>query len=233
MEKKFYFQQLFEKESSTYTYLLADSDSKEAIIIDPVNLTLERDLRLIDELGLNLKYVLETHVHADHITSASRLREKLGAKIVVGKGSEVKKADILLEDGEKLNFGRFEVKALSTPGHTNGCSTYVVNDMLFTGDALLIRSVGRTDFQQGSSQKLYESIKKLYQFPDDTIIFPSHNYSGLSKSSIGEEKKYNAFAREEVSKEEFSDMMKRRNLPLPQKIKESVPANMNCGEEMI
>lgn len=228
--EKLYFQQLFEKESSTYTYLVADKRTKEAVLIDPVNIKLDRDLKLLEELGFNLKYVVETHVHADHITSASKLREKLGAKIVLGKLSQVDKADILLGENEKIKFGDFEIEAILTPGHTSGCTTFKLNNMLFTGDTLLVRSVGRTDFQQGDPELLYESIQKLYKLSDDTIVYPGHNYEGITKTSIEEEKKFNKFAKASLTKEEFVKLMNKRELPLPKKIKESVPANMVCGD---
>lgn len=229
MENNLYVHQLFEEESSTYTYLLADKESKEAIIIDSVQETYERDLKLLEELGFTLKYIIETHVHADHITAAAKLHEKTGAKIVLGKSSGVESADILLVEGEELHFGSMTIKALLTPGHTNGCTSYSIANILFTGDTLLVRSVGRTDFQQGDSATLYDSVQKLFSYPDDTVVYPGHNYAGISQSSIGEEKTYNKFVREELPKEESINLMEKRELSLPKKIEESVPANMMCG----
>lgn len=230
MKANLYFQQLFEKESSTYTYLLADKNSKDAIIIDPVIETLNRDIKLIEELGFKLKFILETHVHADHITSAAKLREKFSAKVVLGINSKAKRADMLLDNSKELGFGDFKLKVISTPGHTSGCVTYEVENMLFTGDVLLIRSVGRTDFQQGDSKQLYRSVMKLFKYSEDTLVYPAHNYNGLSSSTIGEEKKFNTFVKESLSEEESVKLMDDRELSLPKKIKESVPANLNCGE---
>lgn len=231
--KNLMLRQLFEKESSTYTYLLADKNTKEAIIIDPVRETMQRDLKLVEELGLKLLYILDTHIHADHITSSYHLSDITSARIVLGKNTSLDKADILLDEDEVLKFGDFEIKAILTPGHTNGCTTYNISNMLFTGDTLLIRSVGRTDFQQGDGAKLYDSIMKLYAFDDETIIYPGHNYDGILSSTIGEEKKFNNFIKSNTSKEEFVNAMNKRELPLPKKIDIAVPSNMILGEKVI
>lgn len=224
------FRQLFEKESSTYSYLLADKKSKEALIIDPVKETFERDLKLINELSLNLKYILDTHVHADHITSSWLLKEKTGARICLGENSGVENADLLLKDSEEISFGCFTVKSILTPGHTNGCTSFSILDMLFTGDTLLIRGNGRTDFQQGSSETLFDSItKKLFSFPNETIVYPGHDYNGLTSSSIGEEKALNPRIGSNKTLQEFSQIMKELGLAHPKKIKEAVPANLKCG----
>lgn len=226
------FRQLFEHESSTFTYILADKKTKEAVIIDPVIETLNRDLNLIQELELNLKYIIDTHVHADHVTSAGRIREKTNAKSIAGKDSQVECIDIPLEDGGEVQFGEFTIKAISTPGHTNGCTSFLIDDMVFTGDALLIRGNGRTDFQEGSAEVLYDSItKRLYSLPDTTRVFPAHNYEGIHESTIGEEKQFNHRIAVGRSKEEFVKIMNNLNLPKPQKIDISVPANKNCGIE--
>lgn len=152
------FRQLFDEKTWTYTYILADSDTHEAIIIDPVRDQVERDMRLITELGLTLRYILDTHIHADHITGSGLLREKTGAQIVMWMGASIAQPDILLTDGEVLHLWNMEIQALATPGHTDGCTSYCVENMVFTGDALLIRKTGRTDFQWGSPEKLYHSI---------------------------------------------------------------------------
>ena len=224
------FRQLFDQETSTYTYLLADPETKEAVLIDSVLEQVDRDLKLIQEMGLNLKYLLDTHVHADHITGAGKLRELTGAKTVLGADSGVDCADIGLKDGEKLKFGSFSIRAIATPGHTNGCTSYLVDDMVFTGDALLIRGNGRTDFQQGSAEKLFHSIsQKLYKLPPETRVYPGHDYKGLSCSSIEEEMKHNARIPQGQSLEKFVDIMKNLNLANPKKIDVSVPANLTCG----
>jgi glyoxylase-like metal-dependent hydrolase (beta-lactamase superfamily II) len=224
------FQQLFEVESSTYTYLLADQASGEAVSIDPVLETVERDLNLLKELGLTLKYTLETHVHADHITGAAKIREKTRAKTVLSAEANVDCADILLHDGDILQFGGQTLKALSTQGHTDSCMSYYISGMVFTGDSLMIRAAGRTDFQQGSSAKLYESItKKLYALPDETIVYPGHDYKGMTSSTIGAEKKNNPRIGLDKSEADFIKIMSELNLAMPKKLHEAVPANLKCG----
>lgn len=228
--KKLIFRQLFEKESSTYSYLLADENTKEALIIDPVKECIDRDLALIEELNLKLKYILDTHVHADHITSSWTLKEKTGAMIALGERTGVQNADILLKDSEELSLGSFTIKAILTPGHTNGCTSFSIEDMLFTGDALLIRGNGRTDFQEGSPEVLFNSItEKLFSFPGETLIFPGHDYKGLTSSTIDEEKKYNPRIGGGKTLEEFSQIMSKLSLANPKKIDIAVPANLKCG----
>lgn len=232
MKKNLVFNQLFEPESSTYTYLLADKNSKEAVIIDPVIETIDRDVKLINEMGLKLKYVLDTHVHADHITAASELRNKLGAKTCVSEDANVSCVDINLGDGQDLKFGEFTIKTIATPGHTDSCMSYYVEDMgaVFTGDALLIRGTGRTDFQQGSSKKLYNSItQKLFKLPDETKVYPGHDYRGQTVSSIELEKQYNPRVGSGKSEEDFVKIMNELKLANPKKIHEAVPANLLCG----
>ncbi len=228
------FRPLFEKESSTYTYLLVDSDTKEAIIIDAVAETQQRDIGLIEELGLDLKYIIETHVHADHITSSCPLKQKFtNAKIVLGEASLVACADILIKDGESLKFGDYRVKAMSTPGHTDGCMSYVVGDKVFTGDALLIRSCGRCDFQGGSAEKLFDSISRLFTLPDETCVYPAHDYGGRTVSSIWEEKAFNEMIGGGVDKTEFVRRVNAMELSLPAKIHVAVPANQICGSKIV
>lgn len=224
------FQQLFEPMTSTYTYLLADARTREAILIDPVKEMLDRDLRLIQELDLKLRYVLDTHLHADHITASGPICDKIGAKVAIGAEAKVKGADRSLEDGDILTFGQLKLAALATPGHTHSCMCFHVHDRVFTGDTLLIRGNGRTDFQQGSPERLYQSIhEKLFQLPDETLVFPGHDYCGFTSSTIGAEKKWNKRIGGGRSLAEFVNIMKDLKLEPPKKIDEAVPANQNCG----
>ncbi|EOX93132.1 PREDICTED: persulfide dioxygenase ETHE1 homolog, mitochondrial isoform X1 [Theobroma cacao] len=230
------FRQLFEKESSTYTYLLADVSHprKPAVLIDPVDKTVERDLHLVKELGLKLIYAMNTHVHADHVTGTGLLKTKVpGMKSIISKASN-SKADILVEAGDKIYFGDLFLEVRATPGHTLGCVTYVTGSdqpqprMAFTGDALLIRGCGRTDFQGGSSRQLYESVhSQIFTLPEDTLVYPAHDYKGFTVSTVGEEKLYNPrLTRDE---ETFEKIMENLNLPYPKMIDVAVPANMVCG----
>src|SRR5678815_577099 len=183
------FRQLFDPTSSTYTYLLASRKSKEAILIDPVFEQVRRDSALIDELGLKLTHTLETHVHADHITGAWLLKQRFGSKIALGAEAGAECADALLHQGDKVRFGEHYVEARATPGHTAGCMSYVLDDesMAFTGDALLIRGSGRTDFQQGDPGTLYHSVHdQIFSLPDTCQIYPAHDYKGATMSTVRE-----------------------------------------------
>ena len=224
------FHQLFEPESSTYTYIIADRQTKEAAIIDPVLETVDRDLKLIDELGLKLVYVLDTHIHADHITGAGEIRRRTEAKTAVSRRANVDCVDIALEDGQELTLGDKKIKVIATPGHTDTCLTFGFEGMIFTGDALLIRGCGRTDFQQGSADDLYDSVhEKLFQLPDDTIVYPGHDYRGLTSTTIGLEKAHNPRLGIKNSREDFKKIMSELKLANPKKIHEAVPANLACG----
>ncbi|XP_029695060.1 persulfide dioxygenase ETHE1, mitochondrial isoform X1 [Takifugu rubripes] len=228
--KGLFFRQLFESESSTYTYLLADVETREAVLIDPVLETIDRDLKLIHELGLHLNVAVNTHCHADHITSTGLMKTKLvGLKSAISKFSGAT-ADILLSENDKITFGKHFLTVLETPGHTDGCVSLVVDDrsMVFTGDALLIRGCGRTDFQQGSPEKLFGSIhQKIFTLPDECLVYPAHDYIGQLMSTVGEERKFNP--RLTKSLDEFVNIMNNLNLPKPKKIDISVPANLVCG----
>ncbi|MCW8899589.1 MAG: MBL fold metallo-hydrolase [Gammaproteobacteria bacterium] len=225
-----FIRQLFDRESSTYTYIVADEKTSEAAIIDPVKEQLDRDVTLIKQLGLKLKYVLETHVHADHITSSGKLREKFSAQIVLHENSGAACADLLIKDNATLKLGNVEIKALHTPGHTNADISYAIDGYVFTGDALLVRDCGRTDFQLGDSSTLYNSIKnKIFSLDDATIIYPAHDYSGFTASTVREEKLFNQRLGNGKTEEEFIEIMANLDLSLPKKIKESVPGNTNCG----
>ncbi len=227
------FRQLFDPQSSTYTYLLADPATREAVLIDPVFEHARRDAALIEELGLKLLRTLETHVHADHVTGATLLKKTLGSKIALSKEGGAEGADRYLSDGDKVAFGSRFLEARATPGHTNGCMTYVLDDrsMAFTGDALLIRGCGRTDFQQGSARQLYRSIReKVFTLPDACLLYPGHDYKGLTASSVGEEKMYNPRLAESIGEGDFVGYMTHLGLPHPKLMQVAVPANLRCGK---
>ncbi|KAJ1132824.1 hypothetical protein NDU88_011125 [Pleurodeles waltl] len=224
------FRQLFEPVSATYTYLLADQATREAVLIDPVLEKAPRDAKLVQDLGLNLLYAANTHCHADHITGTGLLKRMLpGCKSVISKDSGAR-ADILIQEGHVIKFGKFALETRSTPGHTDGCLTYVLQDhsMAFTGDALLIRGCGRTDFQQGSPRTLYHSVhSKIFTLPDHCLLYPAHDYTGQSVTSVKEEKELNP--RLTKTLEEFVKIMDGLNLPKPAQIDVAVPANLKCG----
>ncbi|VAW49370.1 MBL-fold metallo-hydrolase superfamily [hydrothermal vent metagenome] len=223
--------QLFDYDTWTYTYLIWDEATKEAAIIDTVIEQVERDFQLVTELGLTVKYLLETHVHADHITGAGALRKKTGAQIVIHKNSNSSCADILTSENEVLTLGQQKIRILHTPGHTDNDSTYLIEGAAFTGDALLIRDCGRTDFQLGSNKALYHSItQKLFTLPNDTLVFPAHDYKGLNQSTIAEERAFNARIGAGKSLETFSTLMDSLNLPNPKRIHIAVPSNLKCGD---
>lgn len=222
--------QLFDRESCTYTYLLVDAETGEGAIIDPVLETFDRDLQLIKELGIELLYTIETHAHADHITSSGKFREQVGARIVYGASSGIEAIDVPLGDGETISLGHYQIRAIATPGHTSGCTCYFVDGRLFSGDTLLIRGCGRTDFQNGDPGQLYDSITgKLFVLSDDTIVYPCHDYNGRTRSTIGEEKRWNPRLGGNRSRQEFVDLMNNLNLDMPKRINEAVPANMSVG----
>ena len=226
------FRQLFDQESSTYTYLLGDGDTGAAVLIDPVFEQARRDTALLMELGLKLIAVLDTHCHADHVTGAWLLKQRTGADILIAANSGVEGADRYLRQGEHVKFGGRYLEVRETPGHTNGCLSYVLDDesMAFTGDALLIRGCGRTDFQQGDAGRLYRSIHtQIFSLPDATRLYPGHDYHGLTVTSVGEEKRYNPRCGGQISEGDFAGYMNNLNLPHPKKIDIAVPANLKCG----
>jgi glyoxylase-like metal-dependent hydrolase (beta-lactamase superfamily II) len=222
--------QLFDNASSTFTYFLVDRASREAVAIDSVDMQVERDLALVRRLDLRLRYVLETHAHADHITGAGRLREATGALAAAPIGCGIVPANLQLNDGDELLFGVAErVRAIHTPGHTAGSMSYLWRGSVFTGDALLIDGCGRTDFQSGDAGTLFDSIHgKLFALPVATRVYPGHDYRGNNVSTIGWEKRHNArlAGRERAA---FIDLMNELHLPRPKMIDVAVPANQNLG----
>lgn len=231
MGKNLIFHQLFEEKSWTYTYLLADTGSKEAVLIDPVLETVDRDLKLIHELGLTLKYVLDTHVHADHVTGAGEIRKRTGARTGVAATAKVDCVDLNLKEGDQIKFGSFSIQVLETPGHTEASLSFVCEGMVFTGDALLIRGCGRTDFQGGSSDKLFESVTgKLFRLPPETKVYPGHDYRGFTMSTIGTEMLHNPRLGQGKTREQFKEIMANLNLPYPKMIDQALPANQSCGQ---
>ncbi len=226
------FRQLFDPQSSTYTYLLADAVTREAVLIDPVFEHARRDAALVEELGLKLRFTLETHVHADHVTGASLLKRRLGSKIAISKDGGAEGGDRYLADRDRIAFGKRALEARATPGHTNGCMSYVLDDcsMAFTGDALLIRGCGRTDFQQGSAKQLFRSVReRLFSLPDECLLYPGHDYRGLTASSVGEEKMYNPRLGESIGEGDFVGYMSHLGLAHPKQMELAVPANLRCG----
>ncbi|KAG0485906.1 hypothetical protein HPP92_009792 [Vanilla planifolia] len=236
--QRLFFRQLFEGESFTYTYLLADMahPDKPAVLIDPVDQTADRDISLIKDLGLKLIYAMNTHVHADHVTGTGIIKSKIpGVKSVISRASNAK-TDLLIEHGDKVNFGGVYLEVRATPGHTAGCVTYVTGSgpcqptprMAFTGDTLLIRGCGRTDFQGGSAHQLYQSVhSQIFKLPKDTLIYPAHDYKGFTVSTVREEMLYNP--RLTLDEETFKHTMENLNLPYPKMIDIAGPANMLCG----
>jgi glyoxylase-like metal-dependent hydrolase (beta-lactamase superfamily II)/rhodanese-related sulfurtransferase len=231
-ELMMFFRQLFDPETSTYTYLLADEQSREAVLIDSVREQVARDIEIVEQLGLKVTHALETHVHADHVTGAGLLRDRLGCRIVVGERSGVRTADLLIHQGDAILFGHHALEVRETPGHTDGCVSFVCHEagMAFTGDALLIRGCGRTDFQQGDPKKLYDSVwSQILMLPDDTLIYPGHDYKGRTVSTVGEEKRWNPRLGDTHDIDDFVALMGKLDLAYPRRIDEAVPANMASG----
>ncbi len=221
--------QLFDPASSTYTYLLHDSATREALIIDPVDAQLERDLAALQARGLTLRWAVETHAHADHITSAGLLAEHTGARTAAPAGCGIGTAAVQLQHGDTLDFGGEQLRALHTPGHTAGSMSYLWRGHVFTGDTLLINGCGRTDFQSGDAHALYRSLTEvLFALPGDTTVWPGHDYQGRSHSSIAAEKAGNARVAGR-SEAEFVALMQGLQLPRPARIDEAVPANLRSG----
>ncbi|ATB44619.1 MBL fold metallo-hydrolase [Corallococcus macrosporus] len=226
------FRQLFDAETSTYTYLLADAATGAAALIDPVLEQVERDLKLLRERGLTLSVVLETHVHADHVTGAGVLRERTGAAVVASpRGAPC--VDRMVRHGDLVRVGGLELHVLETPGHTDDSLSFLCDGRLFTGDALLIRGTGRTDFQNGDPGQLYDAITRvLFRLPEDTEVYPGHDYAGHTVSTVGEEKRHNPRLAGR-SREDFIFLMQGLRLPPPRKLDVAVPANRACGHPLL
>lgn len=226
------FRQLFEPDTCTYTYLLGCERTGRAVLIDPVVGEVDKYIALLGESNLTLVYTMETHVHADHVTGSGLLRERLGSKSVVHRDAGALCADLLVTDGVLLQVGGMEFTVRHTPGHTEGCVSYVMADRVFTGDALFIGGCGRTDFQQGSAGKLYDSIHgKLFILPPDTLVYPGHDYSGNTVTTIRQEMNKNPRLGGGKTREEFIAIMADLNLPYPKYIDRALPANQACGRE--
>jgi len=228
------FRQLFEPVSSTYTYLIACEQSGEAALIDPVLETVERDLGVIRDLGLRLACTLETHIHADHVTGAGRLRSLAGSKAGFPEASGAELVDFTITEGTPVGIGELQLRPLYTPGHTDDHHVYLLEGdeaaRIFTGDALLIEGCGRTDFQNGDAATLYRSVhEKIFALGDETLVYPAHDYNQRQVSSVGQEKARNPRLGSGKSVDEFVAIMAALNLPRPKKIDIAVPANRGCG----
>lgn len=227
------FRQMFDPQSSTYTYLLADASTAACVIIDPVFEHVRRDASFVRELGLDLKWTLETHVHADHVTGAWLLRQRLGSRIGLARSAGAKGADRYLDEGDTIEFGNRALEVRATPGHTSGCITFVLDDRscAFTGDALLVRGCGRTDFQGGDAHALYRSIKaKIFSLPEECLLYPGHDYRGATVTSVGEEKRFNPRIGDARNEDDFVGYLANLGLPHPKQMDIAVPANLRCGE---
>jgi glyoxylase-like metal-dependent hydrolase (beta-lactamase superfamily II)/rhodanese-related sulfurtransferase len=226
------FRQLADQPSSTYTYLLADSASGEALLIDPVFEQATRDAAILKELGLHLLWTLETHVHADHVSGAWLLKHRLGSRIALSAASGAQGADCYLAHDDRIAFGARHLEVRATPGHTNGCVSYVLDDrsIAFTGDCLLIRGSGRTDFQQGDAHRMYRSVhSQIFSLPPACLLYPAHDYRGLTVTSVEEERRFNPRLGGNIGEQDFVGYMQNLGLPHPRQIDIAVPANLQCG----
>ncbi|MBF0255096.1 MAG: MBL fold metallo-hydrolase [Gammaproteobacteria bacterium] len=224
------FRQLFEPISSTYTYLLACEHSRQAVLVDPVLPTWQRDLEVLNQLDLKLVFTLDSHIHADHITSAAILKREAGSRIAHPACDNLECTDLPVEEGKPLSLGSLNIEPLFTPGHTDGHHAYLIGERVLTGDALLIEGCGRTDFQNGDAVSLYHSIHaKLFSLADDTLVYPSHDYAGRRVSSIAQEKARNPRLGQNKPLEAFVKIMQEMDLPYPKFIDFALPGNRQCG----
>ena len=220
------FNQLFDEKSSTYTYIISSGKGREALIIDPVIEHTDQYIKVLKDLDLKLVKVIDTHIHADHVTGLNELNKRTNCIRIMGENSKSEVIDIKLKDDENINIEKIELKAIYTPGHTDCSYSYLMNDRVFTGDTLLINGTGRTDFQNGSAYEAYESLfGKLLKLPEETLVYPAHDYNGKKNSTIGSEKSNNP--RLQVSsKEEYAEIMNSLNLANPKMMDIAVPANL-------
>jgi glyoxylase-like metal-dependent hydrolase (beta-lactamase superfamily II) len=225
------FRQLFDHESSTYTYLLAERRGGEALLIDPVLEQTDKYVRLVDELGLRLVMAVDTHIHADHVTALGALRDHTGCATAMGEQTKAECVSVRLRDGERVRVDALALEVLYTPGHTDDSYSLLLPDRVFTGDTLLIRGTGRTDFQNGDPAAQYDSLfGRLLRLPDDTFVYPAHDYNGMTVSTIGEERAHNP--RLQVrSKQEYVELMNGLVLSSPRLMDVAVPANRACGRK--
>ena len=223
------FKQVFDKKSSTYTYLIASSKGREALIIDPVLENVEDYLKLMTELNLMLVKVIDTHIHADHVTGASKLKNITKCSTIMGENTPAETVEIKIKDDECINLDNLKIRALYTPGHTSDSYSFLMDNYLFSGDTLLINGTGRTDFQNGNAKDAYNSIfNKLLKLPDETLLYPAHDYKGEKKSTIGKEKRQNP--RLQVNNvDEYIEIMNNLNLKRPAQLEFNVSKNINLG----
>ena len=223
------FKQVFDKKSSTYTYLIASSKGREALIIDPVLENVEDYIKLMSELNLMLVKVIDTHIHADHVTGASKLKNITKCSTIMGENTPAETVEIKIKDDEYINLDNLKIRAMYTPGHTSDSYSFLMDNYLFSGDTLLINGTGRTDFQNGNAKDAYNSIfNKLLKLPDETLLYPAHDYKGEKKSTIGKEKKQNP--RLQVSSvDEYIEIMNNLNLKRPAQLEFNVSKNINLG----
>jgi glyoxylase-like metal-dependent hydrolase (beta-lactamase superfamily II) len=223
------FRQLYDHVSSTYTYLLAERAGGEALLIDPVLANTDRYVRLIDELDLKLVLAVDTHIHADHVTALGALRESTGCVSAMGEMTRAECVSVRFGEGEKLCADNLHLQVLYTPGHTDDSYSFLLPDRVFTGDTLLIRGTGRTDFQNGDPAAQYDSLfGKLLKLPEDILVYPAHDYNGMTVSSIGEEKRHNPRL-QVADKQAYVDLMNGLVLESPRLMDVAVPANRGCG----
>ncbi|HMM45941.1 MAG TPA: MBL fold metallo-hydrolase [Candidatus Macondimonas sp.] len=223
------FRQLYDLDTGTYTYLLADRPGGEAVIIDPVLEQMNAYLQLLRELDIRLIKAIDTHTHADHVTAMGKLREVTGCVTLMGEQTKAECVSLRVRDGETIHVGALTLRALYTPGHTDESYSFVMDDRVFTGDTLLIRGTGRTDFQNGNARAQYDSLfNKLLKLPEETLVYPGHDYKGWTVSTIGEEKRYNPRLQAQ-SIDEYVNIMSNLNLPNPKYMDVAVPANLACG----